>query len=168
MSRTVTESTASRTLVARDSILTRIVDHEGLSVICGLHGRSLPPLEAAEVVRRIRGRLRRKREVPPERLRGYDITRYAIRRWDEAVDEFDERRAGPPALRNTDGEDLLLTVDHFDIEPGARIETGQVIGTLEGTKAVSDIHTPLSGLFEGVNPDLEGEIRLLDTDSHDI
>ena len=59
------------------------------------------------------------------------------------------------------GEPVALD---FDIEPGSRIETGQVIGSLEGFKAVSDIHTPLSGRFEGVNPDLEKEIQLLDTD----
>lgn len=54
----------------------------------------------------------------------------------------------------------------FDVEPGSHIETGQVIGCLEGFKAVSDIHTPLSGRFEGVNPDLGKEIQLLDTDPH--
>ena len=52
----------------------------------------------------------------------------------------------------------------FEVKPGARIETGQVIGWLEGFKAVSDIFSPIPGAFVGHNPDLDTEINLLNSD----
>jgi len=71
------------------------------------------------VVRRARGWLRRKREVPVERLREDRFGRYVIRRWERTVAELDARAALPPQLQNTDGDPLLLTTDEFDITPGA-------------------------------------------------
>ena len=50
--RRVHEVSGSAMLVPRDTILVRIVEHEGISVFCGMHPRLLPPLEAAEVVRK--------------------------------------------------------------------------------------------------------------------
>jgi glycine cleavage system H protein len=52
----------------------------------------------------------------------------------------------------------------FDVEPGATVETGQAIGWVEGFKAVTDLYSPLSGRFEGANPLLDKEIRLVQTD----
>ena len=54
----------------------------------------------------------------------------------------------------------------FEIKPGSQVETGQVIGWLEGFKAVTDIYSPLPGEFEGHNPDLDSEIKLLGTDPY--
>jgi hypothetical protein len=114
----------SQTLVARDVLLARVVDSDGVSLLCGSHPRPLPPAPAAEVVRRARGRLRRKRTVPVERLRDEAIGRYLIKRWEEAVDDFDaaysDFQANPPELHNTDGDPVLITTDHFDIAPGKR------------------------------------------------
>ena len=132
--RRVREASGSRTLVARDALLARVVDHEGVSVFCGTHPRPLPPFDAAEVVRRAQGRLRRKRAVPPERLRNEALGRYLIRRWEEAVEELDLRRQVPPELRNTDGEPLLLTTDHFEIDPGARDAVEAQLAALEGVE----------------------------------
>ncbi len=117
--RLVHEVTASQDLVVHDAILARVVDHEGVSLLCGLHPRPLPPMEAAEVVRRARGRLRRRRAVPVERLRDEAFGSYLIRRWEEAVAEMEWRAATPPMMHNTDGEPLLLTTDHFEIAPGS-------------------------------------------------
>ena len=39
----------------------------------------------------------------------------------------------------------------FETAPGSPVETGQVIGWLEGFKAVTDIFSPLAGRFEGSN-----------------
>ncbi|MFQ5478668.1 MAG: YecA family protein [Candidatus Binatia bacterium] len=133
-SRCVIESGASQELVVRDVLLGRVVDHEGVSLLCGVHPRPLPPLDAAEVVRRARGRLRRKRAVPVERLREERFGRYLIKRWEEAVGALDRRSADPPDLRNTDGEPVLLTTDHFRIEPGARAEVEARLAALEGVE----------------------------------
>jgi hypothetical protein len=120
--RCVLEVSGSQTLVARDVLLARIVDYEGTSLLCGSHPRPLPPAPAAEVLRRARGKLRRKRAVPVDRLRDEAFGRYLIKRWEEAVDELDlalaDCRAGLPEIQNTDGDPLLLTIDHFEIAPG--------------------------------------------------
>ena len=56
----------------------------------------------------------------------------------------------------------------FETEPGTAVETGQVIGWLEGFKAVTDMFSPLPGRFEGFNPAMnEAEsVRLLTTDPY--
>ena len=51
----------------------------------------------------------------------------------------------------------------FETTPGSTVETGQVIGWLEGFKAVTDIFSPLSGRFEESNPALNEKITLLST-----
>jgi hypothetical protein len=142
--RCVHEVSGSQTLVARDVVLGRIVDYEGTFLLCGVHPRPLPPDPAAEVLRRARGRLRRKRAVPVDRLRDEAFGRYLIKRWEEAVDELDaayaDHLSGSPEIQNTDGDPLLLTIDHFEIAPGKR----------------DDVAVRLAGL-EGVDPPKEGE-----------
>ena len=54
----------------------------------------------------------------------------------------------------------------FETEPGSTVETGQVIGWLEGFKAVTDMFSPLSGRFEGFNPAVDEDARLLSTDPY--
>lgn len=53
---------------------------------------------------------------------------------------------------------------NFEVKPGSAIETGQPIGWIEGFKAVTDLYAPFSGRFEGANPALEKEIKLIQTD----
>ena len=130
--RFVHESEGSKKLVLRDAVLGRVVDHEKGSFVCGLHPNPLPPWDAAEVVRRARGRLRRRRQVPVDRLRDEAFGRYLIRRWEEAVDRLDERTSVPPDLRNTDGDVLLLTTDHFRLEPAAVGEVAAGLAAMEG------------------------------------
>lgn len=54
----------------------------------------------------------------------------------------------------------------FETEPGAAVETGQVIGWLEGFKAVTDMYSPLAGRFEGFNPAVDAEAALLSRDPY--
>jgi len=130
--RDVREVNASRMLTRRDVVLGRVVDHDGMSVLCGLYPRVLPPMEAADVVRRVRARLRRKRAVPVERLRDEKIGRYMIRCWEEALEELLIRRSVPPKLQNTDGDELLLTTDHFAFDPASRSEVEARLAALDG------------------------------------
>lgn len=133
--RCVHEVSGSQALVARDVLLARIVDHKGVYLLCGSHPRPLPPAPAAEVLRRARGRLRRKRAVPAERLRDEAVGRYLIKRWEEAVDDLDaadaDRQADSPEIQNTDGDPLLLTIDHFEISPGKRQDVVRRLAELE-------------------------------------
>jgi glycine cleavage system H protein len=54
----------------------------------------------------------------------------------------------------------------FKIEPGTRIEPGQVIGWTEGFKAMSDIYSAATGEFLGANPALARAITLIDHDPY--
>ena len=54
----------------------------------------------------------------------------------------------------------------FETEPGATVETGQVIGWLEGFKAVTDMYSPLGGRFEGFNPAVDEKAALLTNDPY--
>lgn len=130
--RYVREISASQTLHIREVLLGRIVDYADESLLCGAHPRPLPPVEAAEVVRRARGRLRRKRAVPVDRLREEPFGRYLIKRWEEAVEALDDRMSIPPDIRNTDGDALLLTTDHFDFAPEARAQVLLNLSEMEG------------------------------------
>jgi hypothetical protein len=132
--RRVREVSGSRTLIVRDAVLGRVVDGVEGPLLCGAHHRPLPPIDTAEVVRRARVRLRRKRAVAPERLRDVDFGRYLIARWEEAVAALDERAAVPPVLHNTDGDALLLTTDHFAIEPGALADVERRIARMKGVQ----------------------------------
>ena len=132
--RFVHESGASASLVLRDAVLARVVDHADGSFLCGMHPNVLPPWDAAEVVRRARGRLRRRRKVPAGRLRDEGVGRYLIRRWEEAIDWLDARAGVLPELRNNDGDLLLLTTDHFRIEPAARPVVEAGLAAMEGVE----------------------------------
>lgn len=113
--RNVAEASASELLVAGDAILARVVDHDGLALLCGVHPHPLPPSRAMAVAERAQKRLRRRRPVPVERLRDEGFGRYLIRQWEKTVEEHYSR---PRELRNTDGEQIILTTDYFDIVPG--------------------------------------------------
>lgn len=145
--RRVIESGGSRTLVSRDAILARVVDHEGVSVLCGTHPRPLPPREAAEVVRLVRAGLRWKGPVPSESLRDDASGRVLIRFWEEAVASLDRRPALPRELQNTDGDPLLLTTDHFDIAPGEGSEIEAALAALPGVQPPESGEDPAVYVF---------------------
>ena len=140
--RLVRETTASRSLVKRDAVLARVIDQEETSVLCGLYPRSLRPLDAAVVVRRARGRLRRKSSVPVEHMRGEAIGRYLIARWEEALEEAYARASCPPVLENTDGDPLLLTVDRFEFDPVHRAEIEGRLATAEEVEHQPEAEDP--------------------------
>lgn len=169
--RRVHEVQGSRTLAARDALLARVVDHEGASLLCGAHPRPLPPRSAADVVERARGRLRRKRAVPPERLRDEAFGRALIRYWEDAAEEWDERRQAPLELANTDGDPLLLTTDHFDLAPGARPAVESLLAALDGVEAPEPGEASPAYVFlrpgnrmnAGLDTTVLGHVRLSDT-----
>jgi len=51
----------------------------------------------------------------------------------------------------------------FGVKPGDRIEVGQVIGWVEGFKAVSDLYSVVEGEFTTSNPALDADITLMDS-----
>src|SRR3954447_23288271 len=58
-------------------------------------------------------------------------------------------------------------VDHqFDVKPGAAVASGQIIGSIEGFKAISDLYCVADGLFRGGNPALASQIALVNKDPY--
>jgi glycine cleavage system H protein len=52
----------------------------------------------------------------------------------------------------------------FELESGAAVNSGQVIGWIEGFKAISDLVCIADGQFAGPNPALESNITLVNHD----
>jgi hypothetical protein len=129
--RFVHEVRGSQVLGPRDALLARVVDHDGLFLFCGLHGRPLQPREAATVIDSVRRTVKaRTKRVRPELLRPVEIRMLLPVLWRSAVQAFDSRP--PPELRNTDGDPLLLTTDLFTIVDGACGEIVEKLGALRG------------------------------------
>lgn len=127
----VEERIASQTLRGGETLLARVVPYGGRATICGAHSRVLPRAEAEDLERRARRRLGRKTAVPPGRLRDEEFSRYLIRRWAAALADLETRAPALPELRNTSGEALLMTVDHFRMETGARAEIEARLARIE-------------------------------------
>ena len=54
-------------------------------------------------------------------------------------------------------------VDHdFETKPDVAMEPGQILGWVEGFKAISDVYGFCTGEFIGVNPALQKNIALID------
>jgi glycine cleavage system H protein len=54
-------------------------------------------------------------------------------------------------------------VDHgFEAEAGAPVEVGQIVGWVEGFKAISDVYCVATGTFVGSNGALSRKISLID------
>ena len=136
--RRVVERTASRTLVARDAVLARVVSSGDVSLICGLHPRNLSPSAAAAVVASARRRLRLKGSVPPAALRDETFARFLIGAWERRVRQAERRAGAPLSLRNTDGDAFFLTTDHFAFEAPARASVLERLASLEGAEQHSD------------------------------
>lgn len=58
-------------------------------------------------------------------------------------------------------------VDHqFEKKPGEAICSGEIIGSIEGFKAISDIYCIAEGTFSGSNPDLRDHIEWVGEDPY--
>jgi len=58
-------------------------------------------------------------------------------------------------------------VEHdWEVEQGAAIEVGQIIGWVEGFKAVSDLFAVANGKFLGGNPDLADDLDMIQRDPY--
>lgn len=58
-------------------------------------------------------------------------------------------------------------VDHqFEKAPGDAVAAGEIIGSIEGFKAISDVYCVGSGFFVESNPELKGRIELVTEDPY--
>lgn len=59
-----------------------------------------------------------------------------------------------------------LVEQTFDVKPGDAVSVGQVIGSVEGFKALTDLYCVADGEFAGANPELERDVTLADSDPY--
>ena len=85
----------------------------------------------------------------------YWLSREPAGRWRVGLTTFATRMLG----------DLVECV--LALEPGAPVQLGQPIGTIEGFKAVSDIYAVASGRFGGANRALDADITLVESAPYD-
>ena len=94
--RTVPETRGGQ-LVPGDALLARVVDHEGLSLLCGVHDQPLSRPQAREVVRRARRVLHRSRAAWARLLPKATFGRMLIRRWEKSIRHIDKQSPMPAA-----------------------------------------------------------------------
>ena len=64
-------------------------------------------------------------------------------------------------------QDQLGDIVYVEVpEVGRDVGAGEVLGTVESVKAVSEIYAPIGGTIVDANPKLEGEPELLNRDPH--
>ena len=131
------EVSGSRHAAPRDAVLARVVDVGEHSLFCGTHPQPLGPRLAAEAVRVVRGNLGARRKLTRERLREEESIEELLVTWHEAVEQ-QARPGAIPRLHNTDGDELLMTIDRYALEPGARDEVVRKLQALEGAVLAGD------------------------------
>jgi glycine cleavage system H protein len=85
----------------------------------------------------------------------YWIARQDERLWRIGLTKFATRMLG----EMVDGR--------FEVECGATVDAGQVLGWLEGFKAIADVFCIAQGVFQGPNPLLEQKITVINLDPYE-
>lgn len=60
-----------------------------------------------------------------------------------------------------------VTLINWDVKPGDRVDEGQVFGTIESVKTLSDLFAPVAGTIEKINADLEASPERVNEDCWD-
>lgn len=134
-SRNVVEKSASLTLRPGQAIPGRIVDCGDLSVLAGVHPVPLPPERIPGVLSALRQNLElRKPKAPVQILKEEKTVRTLIRLWEAEVRDLEEAASIPPQLRNTDGDELVLTTDRLSVPEGSSPQVLARRAALEGAE----------------------------------
>lgn len=65
-------------------------------------------------------------------------------------------------------QDRLGEIVYIDLpQKGESLTKGEVFGTVESVKAVSELYMPVSGDIININPDLENAPKLINSDPYD-
>ncbi len=160
----VGEATASHHARPDDVLLCRVVSYDGERVFAGVHSQPLPSLQGLDVADAVKKRLRRKRDISPERARNATVGRWLMESWSDAVADLVGRRDVMPELENTDGDPLLLTVDHFAFPTGERAVIASALANLPGAEPDGDggfaFLTPGNALQKSWEKTVVGQVRL--------
>lgn len=142
--RTVEEKSGSRTLRPHAVIMARVLDLGDRAILAGCHPRPLPPREGRAALELVRRRLKaRGAKVSPKKLRAGTADGTILATWQAFIADLDA--APPPRLQNTDGEDLLLTVDRFEVQGGGEDQVLARLATLPDAQGVEEEEAPARG-----------------------
>jgi len=136
--REVRERTASQSLVAHNVVLARVLELGDHNVLGGLYPQALPPLEADGVRRALRKAMKvrgEKKPVPPEKLREATAEGLPIACWLEGVRALASRTV---TVENSDGEEMLFTVDRFEVTAGREAAVREALLALPGAERAGD------------------------------
>ncbi len=128
--RFVHEISGSLMANARAAMLTRIVDFEEESLICGMYPLSLEPQDGAAVVTAFRRLFQLRKKVSSETLRRLDAFGDLLDLWEEAIEHAYARAEGRK-LNNTDGDPFILTKEQYTFRAADRDEVMRRIGLME-------------------------------------
>ena len=125
----VYEVTASKSVRGDDAILARVVLCDGVAFIAGMHGYTLPPLAAEQVVHTMRRYCRvRTRPIKADRLRDPHAQLDLLGMWRDMI----EAQFSPPQMTNTDGDPLSFLSDRFEFDAGAHSAVLAALKKLDG------------------------------------
>lgn len=128
--RIVHEVSGSQSLPVRSAILGRIIDYDGLSLLCGIHPHALPPHDGAQVLESFRRAQGKREGWLPADLRAQDVTLELIALWQLQLEDAVARASRPRRLTNRDGDALVIVEDPFHFRPEERHQVLEALGAL--------------------------------------
>jgi hypothetical protein len=114
--RVVYEQAGTDEILPQVTILARVVDFEGVSVLCGVHPHPLMRFGAERVVEEARERLG---ILDADKLRDPDNTLVLLRMWEDEVREALTRPL--PPLYNDDGEEVVIVAQRWKHDDRDRV-----------------------------------------------
>jgi len=130
----VQEVEGSYRVQPHDVMLARVCHHGSRSLVVGGDPRPLPPMPAMYVVQRARQRIGLGQDGRTSRtdLNDAAAASVLIALWQEAISQIARQPA--PRMQNTDGDDLLLTTEHFAFDPTQRQRVVAKIADFQGAE----------------------------------
>jgi len=121
--RCVQEKMGSRGVSNRQALLGSVIEYRGACLMVGTYPRLMPPMDTFQVIKEVCAAVgAAPGRVPIEKLREEKTERLLLELWERALDEGGRRSSRLPEMRNTDGDPLLFTTDHFVFEPSDRAD----------------------------------------------
>ncbi len=129
--RFVYEVSASQTLTEGDTVLARVVDHDGVSTFCGMYPQALSARILPDFVAEVRTDIFARAMHPAgttsvtgidaislDELREPGIAETLLEAWQDSLDDaIDAARGTRPELQTTDGDPLVFANDIFEVHP---------------------------------------------------
>ena len=150
--RFVHEISGSRSARPRSTMLARVVDFEGESLICGMYPMSMDPQAGADVVSSFRRLFQLRKKVSPETLRRLDAFGDLLDLWEDAIDDAYASAEGRQ-LANTDGDPFIHTKEQYRFRPADRDEVIRRIGLMEW----AELEEGQKSVFMFARPDTDSD-----------